>query len=347
MEPNTFIVGAYATSPNLYGAEHPDEGIAYDAEQEARFYSGLAAVPAVGGLEVQFDGKMHADEALFLSELARPQWRGVLTCIGGTMARIGADPAFGLASTDEAGRAAALEFAREACDAVARWNARPGAAAAGGRMVAVEIHSAPNTTKAPSGSSAEAFGRSLTELSRWDWHGAQLVVEHCDAATPANTAPSKGFLPLDQEIEAVQQAGADAGIGVAVNWARSTIEARDGGATAATHIDRAARSGLLRAVMFSGCTGVAGPYGPWRDCHMPHAPTDGVEYAVDGSLMDAAAMRASAAARGDAALLYTGCKITSLNSGRWVGADPDDVDTRVGLNRDCVAQVAAAMQIQQ
>ena len=36
MEPNTFIVGAYATSPNLYGAEHPDEGIAYDAEQEAR-----------------------------------------------------------------------------------------------------------------------------------------------------------------------------------------------------------------------------------------------------------------------------------------------------------------------
>ena len=71
MEPNTFIVGAYATSPNLYGAEHPDEGIAYDAEQEARFYSGLAAVPAVGGLEVQFDGKMHADEALSSAHDAR------------------------------------------------------------------------------------------------------------------------------------------------------------------------------------------------------------------------------------------------------------------------------------
>ena len=32
-------------------------------------------------------------------------------------------------------------------------------------------------------------------------------------------------------------------------------------------------------------TGASTNYGPWKDCHMPHAPTDGVGYSASGSLM--------------------------------------------------------------
>ena len=42
---------------------------------------------------------MHSfDEAQFLAEFARPHWKGVLTCIGGTMANVGANSAFGAAA---------------------------------------------------------------------------------------------------------------------------------------------------------------------------------------------------------------------------------------------------------
>jgi hypothetical protein len=46
----------------------------------------------------------------------------VVTAIGATMTTLlsGSHPHFGLASDDEAGRAAAIEFARAVCDAVGR-----------------------------------------------------------------------------------------------------------------------------------------------------------------------------------------------------------------------------------
>ena len=52
---DSFIVGSYATSPNLYALEHQDSGIGYDADREAAFYDGLAALHTVGGLEIQLD----------------------------------------------------------------------------------------------------------------------------------------------------------------------------------------------------------------------------------------------------------------------------------------------------
>ena len=57
-------------------------------------------------------------------------------------------------------------------------DARPGAAAVGGRMLAVEVHSAPNTTGAAS--SSTAFAESLREILSWDWEGAHLVVDPCE-----------------------------------------------------------------------------------------------------------------------------------------------------------------------
>ena len=93
-----FIVGSYATSPNLYALEHPP--CPYSPDREARFYDGLAAMgPRCGGLEVQLDmqGSMHCfDEEAFLSSFARPRWAAVVTCIGGTMGNVGANAKVGL-----------------------------------------------------------------------------------------------------------------------------------------------------------------------------------------------------------------------------------------------------------
>ena len=99
-------------------------------------------------------------------------------------------------------------------------------------MIAVEIHSAPNRGAAKdvgNSSSAASFAASLKELLSWDWQGAKLVVEHCDAYTQDHT-PQKGFLGLDEEIEAVNIAnsgGDRTRIGVCINWARSVIETRN------------------------------------------------------------------------------------------------------------------------
>ena len=344
----SFIVGSYATSPNLYALEHQDSGIGYDADREAAFYDGLAALHTVGGLEIQLDGEglMHSfDEAQFLAEFARPHWTGVLTCIGGTMANVGANSAFGLASTDAAGRGAALDFARKARAAVARWHARPGAAEAGGAIIAVEVHSAPNTTKGTA-SSAEAFAMSLAEMSAWDWQGATLVVEHCDTAGPLGL-PSKGFLTLADDIAAVQIANEslaeDKKVRCCINWARSTLETHDP-ATVETHLMQCVQAGVLAALMFSGCTGESNAFGPWKDCHMPHAKADGAEHWADGSVMTAQSIDSCVKAAQASPLLYCGCKITSLATGHWVGDAESDVTVRVGLNRDLLSIISKGFE---
>jgi hypothetical protein len=329
-----FFVGSYATSPNLFALEHPTEA-SWDLQKEVAFYEGLAAIPRCRGLEVQFDGsaKMHAfDEDWFLRHAVRPEWNAVLTCVGGTMANIGTSATFGLASDDAKGREAALAFARKAQEAVVRWNNR---AEGAGKVIAVEIHSAPNVTKPGASSSADAFTESLVELASWDWQGATLVVEHCDApaADPSAQPASKGFLTLADEIKAVKACNAkiNGGIGIGINWARSVLETRNTD-TPVAHIKEAAEAGLLKGLMFSGCTGEANAYGPWKDCHMPHAPTRGANFAAEGSLMTAAKISEAINAARSTNLLYSGCKITALH-------DPtgSDVALRVGLNKDLLA----------
>jgi hypothetical protein len=217
-------------------------------------------------------------------------------------------------------------------------------------MLAVEVHSGPNQTTAGAESSVEAFTESLVELMGWDWEGAKLVVEHCDA--PAAHPASKGFLTLDDEIKAIVAANnsgdkKNGAVGVAINWARSVLETRDP-ATALVHIEQAGAAGLLSGLVFSGCTAdskEANPYGGWADCHMPHAPTDGAAYGAKGSLMTVdriEAAVATAAASSSTPLLYRGCKITCLHTGRWVGSAEDDTDARVGINRALVALIKAA-----
>jgi hypothetical protein len=321
------IVGSYATAPSLYPLEHPEDPppfSTYNAAREAAFYSGLARLQLCGGLEVQLDrdGRMHSfDEAAFLSRFAKKEWVAVITCIGGTMARIGADPKFGLASKDKAGRMAAIEFARQALAAVKRWNGRsPGC----GRCVAVELHSGPNQTHHGAASSKEAFEKSLFEISSWDWDGARLFIEHCDS--PGKFPASKGFLTLETELVAITRVNMKSKeqIGLTLNWARSVLETRNV-ATPLEHIEKVRVSGVPLGLMFSGVHPEEGPYGPWRDTHVPHAPS------VEGSLLTTDRITEAVRLAGDG-LAYCGGKITSLATGLWIGNMEDDVDVRVGLN---------------
>lgn len=97
------------------------------------------------------------------------------------------------------------------------------------------------------------------------------MLEHCDAAIHDQT-PVKGFLTLEEELQAVTASGT--GTRVAVNWGRSAIEVRDGVA-AFHHIRACLDSELLAGVVLSGCAPVATRFGEaWDDCHVPPAPVE-------------------------------------------------------------------------
>lgn len=69
-------------------------------------------------------------------------------------------------------------------------------------------------------------------------------------------------------------------------------------------------------------------------------------YAAEGSLLDTKAIVDSVAAAitgSQQPLVFVGCKITALHCGRYVGSDIDDTQTRVGLNRDLLKQICAAI----
>lgn len=249
-----YFLGAYAASPNTSG---------WDPILEQAYYQALASLPAVRGLEHPFLGQLHQyDDAWFLQHIA-PHWDYVLTTIPGVMNALSIQPAFGLASTDPAGRQAALDFMQAAQHAMVKLNSHLGRQA----VKAIMLHSAPARHKVEG--NAACFKASMQELLSWDWQGAQLLVEHCDAYLPPQV-PSKGFLSLSDELAVLsqlKQLGATS-LGVVINWGRSVFEGRDP-ATAIAHIQAAQAAELLAGLMFSGVSGAESAYGAWRDSHQP------------------------------------------------------------------------------
>lgn len=308
------IIGAYALSP---GASAPNEAA------ETELYNGLKAMPGVRGLEVPFTGALHPHDEAWLLRSVKKDWDFVVTCIPGTMQTLVKDKSFGLASDDAGGRKAAIGFAAKARDAVARLNAAVGRNA----VIAVEIQSAPTQGGAGKGS-VGAFTESLTEIAGWDWHGARLAIEHCDAYQPGHP-PIKGFLTLGDELKAIAATNKTAKkpVGVAINWGRSVLETYKTG-TAVEHIKQARNAGALSGLMFSGASGAQTPYGAWADSHMPHAPASGLTHAAEGSLLTEAEVKASLAAAGKD-LDFIGAKI---------GIRPLDesVATRLGTIADLI-----------
>ncbi|MGP7959562.1 DUF4862 family protein [Sanguibacter sp. A247] len=287
------VLGAYALAPST------------DADR-AEFYAALADLP-IDALEHPL--AMPDDPACDATSILRDTPAHldlVVTCIPRTMKKLAADGSYGLASSNPAGRAAALADIAEVRDLARDLADRSGRA----RIRTIEIHTAP----APSDASArgtvgtsDAMRWSLDEITSWDLTGADVVIEHCDALV-AGQEPAKGFWTLEDEITALLDHGHPA-LGLMLNWGRSAIEGRSA-ATPVAHAEAARASGLLRGVMFSGATDAATPWGaPWGDAHIaPSGDAHALASSAD-SLLDAAAVASVLAVAGP--LEHVGMKIAA------------------------------------
>jgi len=289
-----YFMGAYASSPNVGD---------WDAELETRYYDTIKSLGYIKGLEHPFGGSLHnRDDDWFLANID-PNWEFVFTCIPGVMGAIGKNPNFGIASDDEAGRQDSLAFMQKARDAIAKLNAH-----AGKEVVrAIQIHTSPN--KANAGSSKESLTKSLIEMLSWDWQGAKLVIEHCDAYVEGQD-PSKGFLKIEDEIDACLKAKIETGksVGITINWGRSAIEARSASGVI-KHIQAAKAAGLLSGLMFSGASGNESDYGVWRDSHMPPQALSAKGAGEPASLLTADIMKECIEIAEPDSLLYLGAKL--------------------------------------
>ena len=241
-----------------YAAASP--AIPWDRGAETALFDGLARLD-LAGLELPFFGRLHAHDDSWLIEQLRPEWRFVLTLLPGTMDRLKSDAHFGLAAADRDARRRALDFAEGARLSVEKLNASLGRSA----VAAVAVHSAPRG--GDGSSSPEAFAESLSELRRSDWHGAEILVEHCDAFVPLHD-PDKGFLRLEDECAAIGLSRGPTPARVLINWGRSAIEERSASGPI-NHLRLARESGLLAGLFFSGATPDHPDYGSWRDSHAP------------------------------------------------------------------------------
>ncbi len=243
----SLIVGAYP-------AQNP-------GPLQRQFFEQLGRIPSIRGLELPY----RAEGGDSWPAGAPAAWSVVVTSIPGTMQRSALDEQFGLASRDPGGRRAALDFVAGMRDYVAAL------VDSGHRVEAVELHSAP-----PLYASSDAFADSLNEVLDWDWHGAGIVVEHCDAPR-LGSAPEKGFLSFEEEVQVVRRLRDQGrkGITVLVNWARSVIETGRS-RTAADHLRYAREAGVLGGLMFSGCSPETTEFGyPWIDAHLPAVEVQG------------------------------------------------------------------------
>ncbi len=280
----------------------------WSGAREAEYYRALKEIPRIGLLEipVHATGQIHAQDSAWQLDQLEARWDCVLTLIPGTLQSLQKDPHFGLASDSEPGRAAALRLADLTRQVVRQINGRFGRKA----VRWVELHSAPRRSAPGVTGSVAALAASLRELQDWDWDGAGLAIEHCDAWVPGQR-PEKGFLSLQQELDAIAQAGRRDHLGIVINWGRSAIEAHDP-AAALRHVRAARAAGLLRGITFSGCTSQDPLYGAWLDQHAPFALTPEAKTGCANSLLTVE--RAAECLReADAqALSFVGIKIQPL-----------------------------------
>lgn len=272
--PAGWLVGAYAAAPSRNW---------WDPDDEHAFLRALWDREDVAGLELPWKAaSFHARDEGWMLDRLPDDARIVVTTAPDTSDRHRASATFGLASTDADGRRAAIDATRELHAALPRLRA----AIPAGQILAVELHTAPRAD--PGRSSAASLSASLDELVGWEWGGARLIVEHCDAWRPGQ-APAKGYLPIEEEvrvISALRRQGAP--VGLSLNWGRSVIETRDPDAALA-HVELAVQAGVLDGVIVSGVTTEATSLGgPWADVHAPFAH----EGAYASSLLTAESARA-------------------------------------------------------
>jgi len=310
--PAELLLGAYAMAPAGLKAEEA-------------FYAGVADL-GVGGLEfpLALEGAPSLEPS-WLVRNVRPAWDLLVTCIPTVMGRLLREPAYGLASVDEAGRSLALVDVARARDLALGLADEHGRR----RVVAIQVHSAPG----PTGGSRDALSRSLAQILEWDLAGAVLLVEHCDAPVPGQLA-AKGFWSIQDEIAAVRAVGVDADrLGLSINWGRSAIEGHSAG-TAIEHVRAAVDAGVLRAVVLSGASDVPTPWGPaWSDAHIPPRGADPALAASAASLLGQEEITATLRAAGDVPRIAVKVSVRPKDA---------DVPTRLAVARAALAQVTQA-----
>lgn len=249
--PVTRVVGAYAAAPT----DHPFE-----------FLEAVLDHPGCDGLEVPWTSTTFVPDETAMRHIMIDRGVHVFTLVAGTMERLAAQPAWGLASRDSDARAATLDHLRDVRNTVADLTDAAGRPCIRG----IEIQSAPRTDPTHLGVHRDALTQSLTEIAGWDWSGAVLTVEHCDAITGAGQ-PVKGFLPIEHEIASVKAvSGSPTPVGMCINWGRSVVEQHTVDA-ATNHLKEA--HDVLRGVIYSGTADRTTTMGPaWSDTH---APVDG------------------------------------------------------------------------
>ena len=234
------IVGAHAAMPSERG------------DQEA-FYAGLAERNLATALEIPFSDSIHEDLDWFVSQVRGRFRHGVVTALPGTVRRLAEEPAFGLASTDDEGRRAAVEWITGVRRAAEELNQRTGEET----VSFIHIHSAPGVR-----ASADAFQRSLADLEADDRFRAEVVIEHCDAYSPIFPG-DKRFLSLITELAVADECG------FAINWGSSAIEWQNPDRPR-QHVEILAETGRLRGLIFSGVAAVDTRRGrAWADLRLP------------------------------------------------------------------------------
>ncbi|GAB3604546.1 DUF4862 family protein [Microbacterium aureliae] len=304
------LISAYAASP-AHGA--------WDPALEEELFERLMGLPAVAGLEVPWVGALHPhDSEWFVRHVPRLAVLAV-TALPWVMRRCAQAPGYGLASADPDGQAAALADLRAIRDQTADLAERSGV-----RTAFVMLHSAPRGS-----GSADAFARSLGELATWDWVGARLAVEHCDAVRPGQPF-EKGFLSIDDELAVLDRMPGAAGLWM--NWGRSAIELRDPAAVT-RQIALAAGTGRLTGLTFSGASVIDDAYGPaWIDTHPPIRETD----SATSSLLTAEAVAAAVRAAGD--VPWWGVKVSRRTSDRTAADVAATVGRNLAVVRDAIAE---------
>ncbi len=270
-----YIVGAYATSPNLHS---------WDENLESIYFSELKKLNSIRGLELPFWGKsLHPFDDEWLLKNLDSNWQNVITCVPGTMEFLQKDSHFGLASKNEDSRKKAILFYKKAFNCINKLKNHFGNKS----VIGIYITSSPQSNHEKNYSDQQSFIISLLELASWDWGNTKIFVEHCDAFTKYNLLPKKGFLSLGNEISAIKKVNGELGlnISIVINWGRSVIEYRDIKGPI-KHIELAMENEVLGGLMFSGTTANNNNhYGPWSDLHMPPATIGDYEYFEPESLM--------------------------------------------------------------
>lgn len=278
------IVGGYA-------AADP----AWSIQSLASFYASLGRLPGIAGLELPVAQLEALAREKSVARALPDYWRYEVTSLPATMAALAKTAGFGLASASAEGREAAVATADRMRASIGRFHNLLGRTAVGSVTLVSAPGPAPGTDPRRT---RTAFAESLITLAGWDWDGAVLAVEHCDAARPGQAA-AKGFLDLDNELAAMTAVpGTAVPVRLVVNWGRSAIEQHHPDMPA-RHATQARERGILKGVVLSGCADTGSAWGPpWADTHLPPygvVPPGGAPHA---SLLTGPRMRAFLRASG-------------------------------------------------